>query len=126
MDGTQLVVVQLTKRISHKARCRERLHCLPKRCNIPEACLSGGKTVSLEEAQSYVALTYCKACVTIETRARLRFPDRCKNGTILDQLPKPARRPQGNAAVVSEKPPAPPQLLGMANLGARPCVRTPA
>ena len=104
MDGTQLVVVQLTKGNSHKARCRERLHCKPKRCNLPDECLSGGKLVTLEEARGFQALTYCGACLTTEARATLRLPDRCQKGLLLEHAPEPARRPQ--AAMVADDAPA--------------------
>ena len=105
MDGTQLVLVQLPKANALKARCRDSLHCNPKRCNLPDECLSGGKPVSLEEARGFQALTYCGACLTNGARATLRLPDRCQKGLLLEHAPEPARRPQ--AAMVADDAPAP-------------------
>ena len=105
MDGTQLVIVQLPQLNGvKKAKCRERLHCNPKRCNLPNECFSKGRPISLDEARKYVSLTYCGSCLTTEDRTRLQLPERSNHGRL--QGHEPASRPQEKAAVVSEVPPA--------------------
>ena len=116
VQGGQLIVVQLAKGNYHQGRCRDRLHCSPKRCNLAEECLANGKRLSLEEARGYFALTYCGSCLTKDDRQRLQLPERGKHGRLLDdddpgvvcgtKKAEQGQRLQEKAALASQEPPA--------------------
>ena len=107
MDGTQLALVQLPQgKGLNKAKCRERLHCNPRRCNLPDESFSKGRPITLDEARSYLALTYCGSCLTTEDRARLQLPERCNHGRLQGQ--EHASPPQEKAIVSEVAPPQSP------------------